>query len=255
MTRFVSFLHYFWKAKKRHNIHSPFVYDLSDQCFTKPVSSADQLIINDQKRKLKQNKEIITITDFGAGSKYLGNERKISEIFKISRSSEKYAKALYQLSKHYAPKRVLELGTSLSWGTLHLHLGYKSAKIDTVEGCPETFQAAKRFFPVLTNTVLFHNARFDDFIKDLTPADVYDLIFIDGHHNGEALLRYMKQLQPFSNNQTIWILDDIRWSNDMWDAWQSVLKDEYFHVTIDVFRMGMVLQRNEQRKEHFLLRL
>lgn len=255
MTRFVSFLQYFLKAKKRHNIHSPFVYEMSDQCFRKPISNADHQIMLDQKRLLSNIKDTITITDFGAGSKHLGNERKISEIFKISRSHKKYATALYQLSQHYQPKRILELGTSLAWGTLHLHLGFKDAQIDTVEGCPETFDVAKSFFPVASNAIQFHNALFDYFIARLTPNHIYDLIFIDGHHNGAALLKYMELLKPYTHNHTIWILDDIRWSVDMWEAWQSIARDENFHVTIDLLRMGIVVQRIEQRMEHFSLRL
>ena len=33
MKRFVEFIKYTWKAKGRHGIHSPFVYDLVDRCF------------------------------------------------------------------------------------------------------------------------------------------------------------------------------------------------------------------------------
>ena len=38
MNRFIEIIKYTWKAKGRHGIHSPFVYDLVDICFRIPVS-------------------------------------------------------------------------------------------------------------------------------------------------------------------------------------------------------------------------
>jgi hypothetical protein len=38
VNRFIEIIKYTWKAKGRHGIHSPFVYDLMDICFKIPVS-------------------------------------------------------------------------------------------------------------------------------------------------------------------------------------------------------------------------
>ena len=253
MNRYSSYFHYWFSAKKRHNIHSPFVYELSDKCLTTPLANTHKEIIHKQFEVLSTDQSTITISDFGAGSKVMGNNRKIHEIFKNSRSSEKYAHLLYRLAAYYKPKRVLEFGTSLAWGTLHLHLGSPEAEIDTVEGCPKTFEKAKSLFPVTTDSIRFHNAVFEDFLKNLK-TETYDLIFIDGNHRGQAMLEYIECLLPFSNQNTIWILDDIRWSDDMWQAWEQIVNDDRFHVTIDFMRMGIALKRESQEKESFSLR-
>ena len=253
MNRYWSHIHHFVKAKKRHGIHSPFVYELSDACLGLQIESKDQKIIERQFNKLNSNKNIIQVSDFGAGSKKMGSSRRINAIFQNSRSNEKYAKLLYQLSKFYKPQRILELGTSLAWGTLHLHLGYPDAKIETIEGCPETYKASKNLFPIQTENVHFHNSKFEDFFSQLE-TEKFDFIFIDGNHRGSALMNYIDKLTPHAHNDTLWILDDIRWSNDMWDAWQNIITLPQFHLTIDFGRMALVAFRQQQEKEHFLLK-
>jgi hypothetical protein len=254
MNRYSSYIHYWFVAKKRHNIHSPFVYDLSDKCLQIGLKNKHKELIAKQKAKLSSQKEVITIADFGAGSKWMGNERRICDIFKNSRSSNDYANLLYRLANHYQPKRILELGTSLAWGTLHMHLGNENARIDTVEGCPQTYEKAKSLFPVDADNVHFYNARFEDFFDELSDIR-YDMIFIDGNHRGQALLDYIDRLFPHAHSDTLWILDDIRWSDDMWSAWERITQDSRFHVTVDLMRVGLALMRETQVKETFSLRL
>ncbi len=254
MNRYISHIQHFLKAKKRHGLHSPFVYKLSDECLKIKIALSDKKILKNQFDLLQKNEQTISISDFGAGSKHMGNERKINAIFKNSRSSEKYAKLLYQLSRFYQPKRILELGTSLAWGTLHLHLGHPDAIIDTIEGCPQTHAISKKLFPVRTDKIVFHNARFEDYFITLSD-EKFDFIFIDGNHRGPALLEYLDQLKPFAHNDTLWILDDIRWSDDMWEAWNKIVKNPQFHLSIDFGRMALVSFRQQQVKEHFMLRL
>lgn len=50
MNRFIEIIKYTWKAKGRHGIHSPFVYDLLDNCFKIPVSREK---INEISTKIK----------------------------------------------------------------------------------------------------------------------------------------------------------------------------------------------------------
>ena len=136
-----------------------------------------------------------------------------------------------------------------------LHAGRSNVQVHTVEACTETLGAAIRNFDLaeLRNIVTF-NAKFQEFI-DLKPNTKYDIIFIDGHHDGPALINYLNSLDSLSHDETIFILDDIRWSQSMLDAWNSLVKDEKYHVTIDLFRMGILLKRNHQQKEHFTIKI
>ena len=57
------------------------------------------------------------------------------------------------------------------------------------------------------------------------------------------------------HNDTMIILDDIRWSSSMINAWKEITSSIDYHVSIDLFRMGIILPRKQQIKQHFVLKL
>ncbi len=247
------YIKYKWNAKGRHGIHSPFIYDLVDRVFKIDFSTSNLALLNTTFKKLKNNKKVITIKDFGAGSHKLGNQRSIQQIFKISSSKGHYGRILFQLSNYFQPKKILEFGTSLGIGTLHFHLGNPTIQITTVEACPETLSFTQDFLKDKVSNVNFIESTFRDFLNQIS-SEKYDLIFVDGHHDGKATIEYMQKLEKHSHNETIFILDDIRWSDDMFKAWNSLKNSNNYNVSIDLFRMGILIPRKQQVKEHFVLK-
>lgn len=255
MNLFKHYINYRLHAKGRHNIHSPFVYTLINECLSAKV---DKIFLSKRKnifKLLKKNNSTITIADFGAGSKKLGKVRKVSDIFKTSSSQGKYSILLYKISSYYSPKHILELGTSIGIGSIHLQTGNPTCNLTTIEACKNTLELAKANFSLLNlksiNTI---HSTFDDFFtSDI--KEKFDLVFVDGHHNGDALIKYIEKLKIHTHNDTIFIIDDIRWSESMYVSWKKITEDNYFHVSIDFFRMGIVIPRNQQTKEHFILKL
>lgn len=251
----LEYIKYRWKAKKRHGIHSPFVYDLTDNCLKKSIDKKNQSQLNAVFEQLRNNQSEIIIQDFGVGSKKLSNVRKVSSIFNTSSSHGKYGSLLFKLSNHYKPNRILELGTSLGVGTAYLKLGHPASKITTLEACPGTWEVANSTFKKLElNEISSILTTFDEYLKKAR-NESFDLVFVDGHHDGKALLDYMDHLRRITHDQTIFVLDDIRWSSSMLDAWQNIIADKQYHVTLDFFRFGIVIRRPQQTKEHFLLKL
>ena len=245
------YINYCIKSKKRHGIHSPFVYDISDYVSQNSINSDFKKTRNNLYKKLSLDKRQIKINDFGAGSKKMNHSRKVCDIFKNSSSKGKTADYLYKLSSFHKPKRILEFGTSLGIGTIHLKNGYPDAEVTSVEACENTLAVAKE--NLINNEVHFYCSSFNDYIKN-NISGVYDLIYIDGHHDGVALLTYINKLMPFSSDETMFIIDDIRWSNSMNNAWKQVQSSPKFNVTIDLFRFGLAFRRSHQQKEHFILR-
>ena len=251
----IEYIKYRWNAKKRHGIHSPFVYEFSDVCLS--LNMPDRIKTKRAKilSNIKKSGETLTITDLGAGSVKMSRKRSVKDILKYSSSKGKWGELLYRLCLHYQPKNILEFGTSLGIGTWHMHEGNPDAKLISIEGCPETNGAMKRLTgPFLNSNVELTCSSFDTYLELATPIK-FDLIFVDGHHDGHALLRYMEKLALFSHEETIFVLDDIRWSSSMHKSWSQLKNETDFHVSIDIFRLGILVKRPSQEKEHFTLRL
>ena len=254
MILLIEYIIYRLKAKNRHGIHSPFVYDFINKCLTTKIDKKFLYTRKKLFKKIKNNSTSIKTNDFGAGSKKLKSFRKISSIFNTSSSKGKFSILLFKISNFYKPNTILELGTSLGIGSFHLSNGNQTSKLTTIEACSNTAEIAIQNFE-FTNTQNIKTiiSTFENFFEN-EPQEIYDLIFIDGHHNGNALMAYLEKLKKYSHNDTIFILDDIRWSSSMKNAWQEIVKDEYFNLTIDLFRMGIIIPRKQQQKEHFVIK-
>lgn len=252
MNILLEYIKYRLNAKYLHGVHSPFVYDFMKNAMGIDIKEQHQKEILQCISNVNSNKKEIIVQDYGAKSKKLRGKRSVREIFKTSSSYGRNALLLYRISNYFKPKRILELGTSIGIGSLHLHLGYPSAHITSVEGCQETFNLAKQNLES-TNIELM-NSTFYDYIKSLN-EETFDLIFIDGHHDGEALKYYLKLLSDYIHNDTIIVLDDIRWSKSMFNAWNKIKLEKKYHLSMDFFRMGVLMKRPQQEKEHFILKL
>jgi len=251
-----AYLKFILKSTNQHGVHSPFVYNLVTHCFYDTTNYDAYKQLSDYRKKFLKNKTKIIVSDLGAGSNVTKQrERFISEIAKNAGSSIKNTQLLYRLIAYFNPKTILELGTSLGIATHAMHLGNPKAHITTIEGCPNISEFTKANFKKkqLKNTD-FINGNFNDEIEKLN-SNNYDLIFFDGNHTKEATLFYFETLLQTAHNDSVFIFDDIYWSKNMTEAWETIKQHPKVTVTIDTFFWGFVFFRKEQLKEHFVIRV
>lgn len=253
-----SYITFLWKSKNEHAVHSPFVFSLITKCFYDRKSKPEYSILKNYRNLLLENKNQIEVTDFGAGSKvFKSNTREISKIAKTAGISPKRAKLLFRVVNYFQPDAILEIGTSLGLATSALALGNPKAVVTTLEGCPETAnQCQLQLQKFNINTVKSIVTEFSTYFKTINnQPETINLIYFDGNHSKKATLNYFESLLPTITNDCVWIFDDIHWSKEMEEAWESIKKHPKVKVTIDTFQWGFVFFRKEQEKEHFIIRV
>lgn len=257
-----SYLKFLWHSKNEHAVHSPFVFTLITKCFYDRKLKPEYPLLKEYRKALLENKNTIEVTDFGAGSKvFKSNTRKIAKIAKTAGITRKRAQLLFRITSYFQPDIILEIGTSLGLATSALALGSQKlvtkTQITTLEGCPETAKIAQEQLEKfgLTN-VEFVVTEFSAYLEKVNSlSEHFSLIYFDGNHQKKATLEYFDLLLSTITNDTVWIFDDIHWSPEMEDAWETIKKHPKVTVTIDTFQWGFVFFRQEQPKEHFIIRV
>ena len=251
-----SFIKFLRLSKNKHGVHSPFVYGLVTNCFNDKTEYPAYLTLKSHRKVLKRDRSVIEMKDLGQGSQiFKGPDRKISAVYKNAGMKKNRQKLLFRIAAYLKCENMLELGTSLGLGTIALAISNEFAYVHTVEGCPNTAKTAKDYFDKfgLTNVVVYQK-NFREFIAE-NPDESYDLIFIDGDHNGERTFGYFQSLLKNIHNNSVIIFDDIYWSKDMTDAWEKIIAHEKVTVSIDTFQWGIVFFRKELTKQHFTIRI
>ncbi|MFO7745707.1 MAG: class I SAM-dependent methyltransferase [Psychroflexus sp.] len=251
-----AFLKFLWHSKNQHGIHSPFVYKLITECFYNKEHYEAYEVWDKAKKKVLESNEVLEVEDFGAGSKvFRSNLRPVSKIAKHVSISRKRARLMTRLVDYLSVKNALELGTSIGLGSISI-AGHGPTHLKTIEACSATLDFAQSLFEEfkLTNITSI-NSSFTESLAELNSEEKFELVFIDGHHDGKATLQYFNSLLKHKHNDTLFIFDDIHWSPSMEKAWETIKAHEEVQVTIDTFQWGLVFFRKEQVKQDFVIRV
>ncbi|HMU46220.1 MAG TPA: class I SAM-dependent methyltransferase [Chitinophagaceae bacterium] len=256
----LKYLQYYFKASngKGHGMHSPFVFDFIAKVLCDKQHYTEYDKVEELRQQLLSNKTPLVIKDLGAGSsKTKSDTRSIASLAKNAAKPKKFGQLLFRLVKYYQPKIILELGTSLGITTSYLSLAKPDRWVITAEGSGEIAEIARKNFKELSlSNVELVEGNFDNVLPGiLNNSGMIDFAFIDGNHRKEPTLRYFKQIQSKSGNDTILIFDDIHWSREMEEAWKIIKDHPATSCTIDLFFIGIVLFRKEfHEKQHFSIR-
>lgn len=258
-TPYKAIIKYYLDAKTKYGAHSPFLFDFVNNVLIKRHSESIIARIEEERRLLNRNHNLISFVEYGAGSKSVGdsdNSRKISDVSKSSLSGPWQCNLIYNLISHYQPKSILEIGTSFGVSTSYLAGANPTAKVTTLEGNPSSAEIAQGVFSALNLTNVKLNV--GEFSKTLVPTlndmGTVSAAFIDGNHREDATIEYFNSLMSYTNKHSIIIVDDIYWSQGMNAAWEHIKAQDSVAFSIDLFRMGIVfLDQSIMPKQHFKL--
>jgi predicted O-methyltransferase YrrM len=258
-SRTVKYLKYMLvsRHKKGHGIHSPFIFDLVSRIFWSKVNQDVINTIERIRKKLISDKKTVVINDLGTGPvKSRIKLRKVSDIARNSPVPLKYGILLSNLANQFGKKVIIEFGTSFGISTMYMAALHPETIVFTMEGCLPIAEIAERNFEIAgLNNVKLLKGPFDDLIPYITETGLTPgLVFIDGNHRKKPCLEYFNKMTGISDNETVIIIDDIHYSEEMEDAWNEIKCSKKVTVTVDIYRMGLVFFREGITHKNYLVR-
>jgi predicted O-methyltransferase YrrM len=243
---------------KGHGIHSPFVFEFVTKVLSDKMQYPAYEMVENLRTRLLKDHSMLAVEDFGAGSATDKTDRRaIASIAKNAAKPSKFGQLLYRMVQYYRPQNILELGTSLGISTSYLSLAKPDSNLFTMEGAATIAERARQNFDTLNlQNILLIEGNFDQTLSSaLLKMREVDFAFIDGNHRREPTERYFENLLPAINNNSILIFDDIHWSSEMEQGWQSIKDHPSVRCSIDLFFTGILFFRGEfKEKQHFSIR-
>ncbi|MBF9142239.1 O-methyltransferase [Hymenobacter properus] len=258
MFQLLAYLRFWLRSGNAHGLHSPFVFGLYTSVVRHTGHYRAYTAVEERRRQLLSSPASISVTDFGAGSHTgAGQQRRVADIARTAAKPRKLAQLLFRLANYFRPATILELGTSLGLTTAYLASADSRSRVVTFEGCPNVAAVARETFDKLKlRNVEVVEGNIDETLAPTLSrlAAPIDFAFFDGNHRYEPTLRYFEQCLQHRTDNSVFIFDDIHWSEDMERAWEAIKAHPDVTLTVDLFYIGLVFFRKNQPKQHFWLR-
>jgi predicted O-methyltransferase YrrM len=126
-------------------------------------------------------------------------------------------------------------------------------KCVTIEGNKHLAKLADshlKYLGILNTTIVSENI--DDCLSQvLQKFDTLDLVFFDANHRSTPLINYFNQCVSKINKNSIFVVDDVYWSDDMHYGWNLIKKHPAVSSSICTQRFGLLFFNNDLAKNHF----
>jgi predicted O-methyltransferase YrrM len=249
--RLQRFLWFYRTALTKYQLHSPIVYAMAEAVLEdKRWYYAFRDVENIRQTMLK-SRALVQVQDFGVGS---SRTVSLKTVVDRASSSTRQGRQLFRLANWVNPDTILELGTSVGIGALYLISGARSAKLITLEGCPQTAATARENFDLLgfqqQATILV--GRFEETLPEaLQTLQQLDFVYVDGHHRGVPTLEYFEKCLPYAHEKTVFVFDDVDWSPEMAVAWRKIQQHDRVTLSVEFFDFAVAfINPDFKQKQH-----
>jgi predicted O-methyltransferase YrrM len=251
-----TFISYWLDAVDAHSLHSPFVFDFYTKVAKGKNCLSEDSSLKQIRTKLLSDHRVIGVEDLGAGSTRLKKSaRKISDIAATSLTPEKFSNLYNRIIKYYRCQHIVELGTSLGINSLYLAHAHDKCNVTTFEGSPPVSAIAKEIFQLArSKNIKLIEGNIDETLPVfIRSSEAIDFAFMDANHRFEPTLRYFELLIKKIHLNSIIIVDDIHYSEEMNSAWRDIQTHERVFCTLDLYRCGIVFFNPALNKQTFVL--
>jgi predicted O-methyltransferase YrrM len=246
------------RAGTEHGLHPPFVYRLYSEVIRPQKHYYAYDKIEELRSALLQSTELLEVTDFGAGSRVdVKTTKSIRNIVKWAEKPPRIARLLFRLVERFEPATLVDLGTSLGLTTLYMASATSTTRLYSFEGCPATAARARQHFAAIgaANIELLVGNIDVTLAPALEKVNRLDFVFFDANHRYAPTIAYFEACLAKAHEDSVFVFDDIYWSQEMTAAWKYICAHPSVMITIDLFEVGLVFFRKKQPRQHFRLKL
>ena len=245
----LQWLRFYFSALTKYQLHSPFVFDLACAVLEDRRRYYAFIEIEQVRAQMLLSDAVLEVHDLGTGA---GGPTPLPTLVRRAGSSARQGRQLFRLANWVDPKTMLELGTSVGISAMYLQSGALRARTISLEGCPQTAQLARINLEVLglqrkTEVII------GDFAQTLPGAlealKTLDLVYIDGNHRMDPTLRYFEQCLAFAHEKTVFVFDDMHWSEEMAQAWAAIQAHPRVTLTVDFFDLSLAFINPDFREK------
>ena len=237
-----------------YGIHSPYLFYIARTIIPETAGYYCFEEVERVRRELLRDNTEISVEDSGKG---VDDKHQVAEVAKVTLKSQKKAQLLFRLVNLLKAQTIVELGTSLGITTAYLALPNKEAKVWTFEESKDLLKIAKQNWKGLgiKNIEAVQGNLEDTLARESANWSTVDFAFLDANHRQEPTLRYFDILASHAGEKSIFVIDDIRHSREMWEAWKAICEREDVTARMDLGTMGLVFFDPHFPKQTFRIRL
>jgi len=239
-----------------HSLQAPFIYNLYTNFVINDFNKSDFDLIEETRKKLIHSDLIVIPTSWGAPSTIHTNKAKVkvSKIAKNGLTKPKISRLLARLIEYNNSKNIIELGTSFGLNTLYL--AHKAGTtITTFEGSEDIANIALTNFEYFNKqNIKLISGNIDSTLPSYTNSRIsIDFAYLDANHRYQPTINYFEFILKRMHDNSIIVIDDIYWSKEMTNAWNTIKEHPQVTHTLDLFSVGIVFLKPDLTKTHYKL--
>lgn len=249
-----SFVRFYFKAVTRYQVHSPFVFNLTEHTLQDTRLYYAFQEIEALRQKMLASNISLEVEDFGSRGNGQTHTRRLSDIARRSASSPEQGRMLFKIAQQFEPTTVLEMGSSVGVGTMYLRSACPNARFISLEGSRQIAATAQANFEVLNIPAPeFQIGPFENTLKNALKAlGRLDLVFIDGNHRPEPTREYFETCLAYAHENTVFIFDDMHGDQGMETAWAQLKAHPKVSLSVDFFELSLLfISPDFKEKQHF----
>lgn len=260
-------------------VHSPYLFYLIEKIIHDENAYYAWAEIEALRSRLKRDRRILRVRDYGCGAEGANGEtaKQVSRIARREIESAKVGKLLFRLVTFLGEEakrergerregerqtsedglRIVELGTSLGVTTAYLAMADTRNSVTTYEGSEAVAAVAEENWKRLgISNIRVVRGNIDDTLGgDNGGVEKVDLAYLDANHTYEATLRYFDALAKIVGEKSLFVIDDIYYSEEMTAAWEAIKAREDVTSTMDLYHVGLVFFDKHYLKRHYKIRI